>query len=299
MSAVLEKPTTPAAAQSPRRRNRRSGAGDVQRASWPTYVVLTVVSLVSVYPLYWALVGGSRTSADISSDPPPFVPGGNLWTNLKTAWDDGHMGKALLNSLVVSGSIALGTVLFCTMAGFAFAKLRFKGNNALFGFTVATMMVPPQLGIIPLYLLMSKLHFNNHIISVILPTLVTAFGVFFMRQYVTQAVPTELLEAGWIDGASTSRIFFSIVIPIVRPAMTVLGMITFLAAWNDFFWPVVTLSSDNPTVQVALNNIGVGYFTDYSIVFAGVVAGTIPVIVVFALLGRQIVGGIMQGSLKG
>ncbi|RKS71436.1 cellobiose transport system permease protein [Motilibacter peucedani] len=300
MSAVLDTVREAPGAPAPRRRTKgRSGAGDVQRAGWPTCVVLTVVALVSVYPLYWALVGASRSSDQIAQSPPPMTPGGHLWDNLKTAWDQGNLGKALTNSLVVSSCIAIGTVLFCTMAGFAFAKLRFRGNSALFAFTIGTMMVPPQLGIIPLYLLMSKLGFTNHIISVILPTLVTAFGVFFMRQYVLQAVPTELLEAGWVDGASTARIFFSIVLPILRPAMTVLGMLTFLAAWNDFFWPVVTLGSDNPTVQVALANIGVSYFTDYSLVFAGVVAGTLPVIVVFAVLGRQIVGGIMQGSLKG
>jgi cellobiose transport system permease protein len=139
----------------------------------------------------------------------------------------------------------------------------------------------------------------NHLQAVILPTLVSAFGVFFMRQFLVQALPTELIEAAAIDGASTFRVFRSVVLPIARPAMAVLGMLTFLQAWNDFFWPILALTSGNPTVQVALNNLGNGYVPDQSIIMAGTLVGTAPVLIVFAVLGKQIVGGIMQGAVKG
>jgi cellobiose transport system permease protein len=148
-------------------------------------------------------------------------------------------------------------------------------------------------------MLVAKLHWVNHLQAVILPTVVSAFGVFFMRQFLSQAVPTELLEAGWVDGASTFRIFRSIVLPIARPAMAVLGMLTFLMAWNDFFWPIVALTTQNPTVQVALAGLGTGYIPQQSVIMAGTLIGTVPVLIVFAILGRQIVGGIMQGAIKG
>lgn len=275
------------------------GAGRQLAAGPWTYAVLSVVALLSVVPLYWTLVAASRNNAEIASTPPPFVPGNSLFDNIGHAMETVDMVKALRNSLIVSSSIALGTVFMCTMAGFAFAKLRFRGNRVLLGITIGTMMIPSQLGVIPLFMLIAKLHWVNHLQAVILPTLVSAFGVFFMRQFLSEAMPDELLEAAWVDGAGTWRIFTAIVLPIARPAMAVLGMLTFLTAWNDFFWPIIALTSDNPTVQVALNNLGGGYVPDQSVIMAGTLVGTVPVLVVFAILGKHIVGGIMQGAVKG
>lgn len=273
--------------------------GKVMEAGPLTYVVLGLVTLVSVFPLYWTFIAASRSNAEINQVPPPFLPGASLFSNLGKAMDTVDMVKALTNSLIVSSTIAAGTVFFCTMAGFAFAKLRFRGRGLLLGLTVGTMMIPSQLGIIPLFIVIAKLHWVDHLQSVILPTLVTAFGVFMMRQFLVEALPVDLIEAAWMDGATTWRIFRSIVLPIARPAMAVLAMLSFLTAWNDFFWPIVALTSSNPTVQVALNNLGGGYVPDQSVIMAGTLIGTIPVLIVFALLGRQIVGGMMQGAVKG
>jgi cellobiose transport system permease protein len=244
-------------------------------------------------------VAASRSNAEIAATPPPLTPGGNLVSNIRHALDQVDMVKALLNSVVVSGSIALGTVLFCTLAGFAFAKLRFRGSTALLLIILATMMVPAQLGVVPLFILIAELGWVNQLQAVIFPTLVSAFGVVFMRQYLIRALPTEIIEAAVVDGASTFRIFRSIVLPAAKPAMAVLGMLTFLMAWNDFFWPIIALSSQNPTVQVALNSLGQGYVPDRSVILAGTLVGTVPVLVVFALLGKLIVGGIMEGAVKG
>lgn len=286
--------------------SRRSGKLPVKRrlrahdqAGVVTYVVLILATLVSAFPFYWSIVAATRSNAEINEVPPPFLPGGGLTGNFEKANEQANIGKALVNSTIVSGTVALGTVLACTLAGFAFAKLRFRGRGALLSFTVATMMIPPQLGLIPLYMMMAKLGWGNELQSVILPTLVTAFGVFFMRQYLAEALPDELIEAGRVDGASHFRIFWSIVVPIARPAMAVLGLLTFMTTWNDFFWPIIALSQDNPTVQVAINSLGGGYVPDQSVILAGTVLGTLPVLVVFGLLGRQIVGGIMQGAVKG
>jgi len=264
-----------------------------------TYLILVVVTLISVFPLYYTIVMASHTNAEMAASTPPLLPNGSLFGNISKAFELAPLNKGLVNSLIVAGCVTLGTVAFCTLAGFAFAKLRFRGSNLLLGLCIGTMMVPMQMGIIPLYMLMAKFGFAGHLQSVILPTLVTAFGVFFMRQYLASAVPDELIEAGYVDGAGTFRIFCSIVLPAARPAMSVLAMLTFLTAWNDFFWPLIALSSQNPTVQVSFQSLATGYAPEQSIIMAGTLYGTIPVLIVFALLGRQIVGGIMQGAVKG
>jgi cellobiose transport system permease protein len=290
-------PAPAAAARTSRRRRKRKGS--VSSGGPVAYTLLIVSALVAIFPLYWTLVAGSHTNHEIAETPPPFLPNASLFANFKLALEQAPIGKAIINSIIVSGCITIGTVFCCTLAGFAFAKLSFRGSGLLLSLVVGTMMVPTQLGIIPLFILIAKLHWVNQLQAVVLPTLVSAFGVFFMRQYLTQALPNELLEAGRVDGASTNRIFWSIVVPIARPAMAVLGMLTFLTAWNDFFWPIIALTTDNPTVQVALASLGTGYVPQRSIIMAGTLLGTLPVLVVFVILGKQIVGGIMQGAVKG
>jgi cellobiose transport system permease protein len=274
-------------------------SGTTMKAGWGTYAAVLVVTLVSVFPLYYTIVMASHTNAEMAAKTPPLLPNTSLFGNVKKALELAPLNHGLINSLIVSGLVTLGTVSFCTLAGFAFAKLRFRGATLLLGICIATMMVPLQMGVIPLYMLMARLGMAGHLSSVILPTLCTAFGVFFMRQYVASAVPDELIEAAWIDGATPLRVFWAVVVPAVRPAMAVLGMLTFLMSWNDFFWPIITLSSQNPTVQVSFQSLATGYAPQQSIVMAGTLYGTIPVLIVFVLLGRQIVGGIMQGAVKG
>jgi cellobiose transport system permease protein len=285
----------------PKRHETRKHIGGytVNSAGPWTYVGVALVTIVSVFPLYYTFVMASHTNSEMAQKVPPFLPSHTFFSNVRQALKIAPLNKGLVNSLIVSSSVAIGTVAFCTLAGFAFAKLRFRGNGPLLAFCVATMMVPTQMGIIPLYMLMVRLHLANHLQAVILPSFVTAFGVFFMRQYIASAVPDELVEAGMVDGASTIRIFFSIIVPAARPAMAVLGMLTFLMSWNDFFWPIIALSSQNPTEQVAFQSLATGYAPQQSIIMAGTIYGTIPVLIVFALLGRQIVGGIMQGAVKG
>lgn len=274
-------------------------AGRQMDGTWMTYLLLVIVMIVSIFPLYYTIVMASHTNAQMAASTPPLFPNSSIWGNLKKALELAPLNKGLFNSLIVSSCVTVGTVAFSTLAGFAFAKLSFRGAGILLAFCIATMMVPMQMGVIPLYMLMSKWGMADHISAVILPTLVTAFGVFFMRQYISSAVPDELIDAGYVDGAGPFRVFISIVVPAVRPAMAVLGMLTFLMSWNDFFWPIIVLSSQNPTVQVSFQSLATGYAPQQSIVMAGTLYGTVPVLIVFALLGRQIVGGIMQGAVKG
>ncbi|MFG3529201.1 carbohydrate ABC transporter permease [Streptomyces sp. NPDC047917] len=284
----------------PSRRSRfKQGAGRQHHAGPFAYVALAVVGIGSLFPLYWTLVAASRTQDEILDTTPPFVPGGNLFHNLEAAWEQAHLGKAIWNTLVVSASITAATLFFCTLAGYAFAKMRFRGRGALMTAVVATLTIPPQLSVVPLFMMMSDIGWGGQLESVIFPTLVSAFGVFFMRQYLSEALPYELIEAGKVDGANNLRVVWSIVLPVARPAMMVLGMLTFVQAWNDFFWPYLALNQENPTLQVALGQLSASYVPDQSIVMAGALISTLPLLVVFVVFGKRIVGGIMSGAVKG
>ncbi|MFE4644687.1 carbohydrate ABC transporter permease, partial [Streptomyces sp. NPDC056730] len=220
------------------------GAGRQLHGGRITHAVLILFTAGSLFPLVWTAVAASRNNTRLAQTPPPFWFGGNLFKNLEIAWTDANMGTALINTTVVAGAIAAGTVLFSTLAGFAFAKLRFRFKNLLLLLVIGTMMVPPQLSVVPLYMLIAELSWTDQLQSVILPTLVSAFGVFFMRQYLTGALPTELIEAARVDGASSWRVVWHVVFPAARPAMAVLGMLTFVMAWNDFFWPIIALTQN-------------------------------------------------------
>lgn len=264
------------------------------------YLTLIAVLFFSSFPLYFSLVVASQDNSAMGKVPPPVIPGENLFTNIARVFDTVPFGTALLNSLLASSIITVSVVLFSTLAGFAFAKLKFRARGAFLLLVVATMMVPAQLGIIPLYLMMIELEWTDTLQAIIVPALVQAFGVFFMTQYLAEAVPTELIEAARADGCSTHRIFWHVILPIARPGAAVLGMLTFLGAWNDYLWPLVVLSSpETQTAQVALSTLRAGYVQDYSLALTGTLLATAPLLLVFVVLGKQIIGGIMQGAVKG
>ncbi len=257
--------------------------------------------MLSVFPIYFMLVGASSTNAALNHVPPPLLPSSHFLENLRKVWanDDAHIGKGLVNSIVVAASVTVSSVFFSTLAGFAFAKLRFRGKNMLLLVVLGSSMVPVQLGVIPLYLMMVRFGWQNRLAAVIVPFLITAFGVFMMRQYTAQAVPDELVEAARMDGCSTWRIYWNVVLPALRPAAAVLAIFTFMQYWNDFLWPLVALQDpENPTVQISLRSLGTGYYTDYAQVFAGTAVAVVPLLVVFIIFGRRIIGGIMEGALK-
>ena len=224
-------------------------------ASKLVYLCLAISVLLSAGPLYYMVVMASRPNSDITSIPPPLTPGDQLGPNISRVFanQDVMFGQAMVNSVLVAGVATVSVVVLSALAGFAFAKLRFRGRNALLLIVIGTMMVPVQLGLVPLYMLMGKLGLAGTLPSALLPFLVSGFGVFMMRQYAAQAIPNELIEAARVDGASTFRIFFSVVFPILRPAAAVLGLLTFMERWNDFLWPYLTLDAEHPTVQVALS----------------------------------------------
>lgn len=281
--------------------HRRQPHGALFSAGPLTYLLLAVTVVLSAFPIYWTFVVASSTNAAIGKVPPAVVPGGHLVENVRRVFDNdaANFARALANTAIAASVVTVSVLLLSSLAGFAFAKLRFRGRTALLLVMIATMMIPTQLGVIPLYILMAELGWNGELQAVIVPFLVSAFGVFFMRQYIVEAVPDELLEAARIDGCSTWRTYLTVVVPAVRPAAAVLGLFTFMQTWNDFLWPLVTLNPDNPTVQVSLNTLASGYYQDYPLVLAGTALATLPLLVVFLLAGRQIIDGIMEGVVKG
>ncbi|GAA5034413.1 carbohydrate ABC transporter permease [Microbacterium fluvii] len=287
----------------PRRRWRRTRSHAVKgsRPGWFVYGCLAIVLIASVFPYYWSFLIGSGDAYTLRDPNMSWLPGGNFLDNAAKVVNDPAVNfwLALWNSIWSSAVIAMSVVFFSTLAGWAFAKLRFKGRGWLLVFVIATMAVPTQLGVVPLYLLFADLGWTGQVGAIIVPSLVTAFGVFWMTQYLQQAVPDELIEAARVDGASSFRTFLTVGLPAARPAAAMLALFTFVTAWNNFFWPFIVLDRQNPTLPVALSLLQSNYFVDYSIVLAGVILATIPLLLLFVFAGKQLVSGIMAGAVKG
>lgn len=285
------------------RPTRRDGAGrlDPFRATPLTKVSLAFAIILSIFPIYWMIVIATRTNADAHSMPPPLLPGGNLGENVKAVFaaENAHFMTGIINSVIIASTVTVAVVVISTLAGFAFASLDFRGRSVLLLSIVLTMMVPlQQMGIVPLYQMMVTLGWTNQLQAVVLPFLVNGFGVFLMTQYTRQAVPRELVEAARVDGAGTLRIWWNVAVPAVRPGMAVLAIQTFMLIWNEFLWPLIVLTPDNPTVQVALRALNDRYSTNYVLIFAGTAISIVPLLLVFILFGRQIIGGLMEGAVK-
>jgi cellobiose transport system permease protein len=288
-----------AATRSGRRRRRNYRRGGV----W-TYVFLLLLTAFSLFPLYWSFVVASHDNSALGAYPPVLTPGGNFRDNVDRLFNAGivnvDFAMALVNSAIVASIVTISVVFFSALAGFAFAKLDFRGSKLLLVVVIATMIVPVQLGVIPLYIQMNHFGWINHLQAVIAPFLVSAFGVFLMRQYISAAVPNELIDASRVDGCHTLRVFWHVVLPAVRPIAAVLGLLTFMNTWNDFFWPLIVLTPHNPTVQVAVSTLaGAAYVPDYALILTGTFVSILPLLAVFLILGKQIVGGIMKGAVKG
>ncbi|MGV8967639.1 MAG: carbohydrate ABC transporter permease [Cellulomonas sp.] len=301
--AMIEQTAGAGAARAAARKRRRNagGAGANHRPGWVTYAILAVVLIISAYPLYYSFLLGSSDAQTIAQHPvPSLIPAKHFFDNMgRVLSSDIHFWKALSNSVIVATITSISVVIFSTLAGFAFAKLRFRGRGPLLVFVIATMAVPTQLGIVPLFIVMSKLGWTGHLVAVIVPAMVTAFGVFWMTQYLEEALPYELIEAARIDGCSMIMTFWHVALPAARPAAAMLALFTFVGSWTLFFWPFIVLGSSNPTLPVAIQLLQASYFKDYSLILAGVTLSTIPLVIAFFLAGKHLVSGIMQGAVKG
>ena len=279
--------------------SRRSG-GRLGRMRWWSYLLLVVAAFASLFPLYWMFVVASTDTATAYKMPPVIVPGGNFFDLVEVVLSTVPFLQAILNSLVVATTIGVGQAVLCALAGFAFAKLRFRGSNVLFLIVVLTMTVPTQLAVIPQYMIISWFGWVDTLPALVVPGLASAFGIFWMRQHIVATISDELMQAARIDGASTWQIFWRIAFPIVRPAAFVLGLFGFVTAWNDFLWPFIVLKSpERFTVQIAIKALQSSYTVDIGLAMAGSFLATLPLLVLFVVVGRRMVAGILDGAFKG
>ncbi|MFB4268288.1 carbohydrate ABC transporter permease [Nonomuraea sp. GTA35] len=270
------------------------------RVRWWTYLLLAVATLACVFPLYWMFVVATTDTATATRLPPEVVPGGNFFHLAGLVFSTVPFVRSIVNSLVVAGTIGVGHAVLCSLAGFAFAKLRFPGRNALFLVVVLTMTVPTQLAVIPQYMIISSLGWVDTLQALIVPGLASAFGIFWMRQHLATTISDEILQAARIDGAGTWQIYWRIAFPLVRPAAFVLGLLGFVTAWNDFLWPFIVLKSPEMyTAQIAIKALQNSYTVDLGLAMSGSFLATLPLIVLFVFVGRRMVAGIMDGAFKG
>jgi len=283
------------------RKRRRAEAQITNRPGLLAYGFLTAVLVASVFPFYWSFLIGSGDAGTLNDPHMSWIPGGNFLANASKVMSNESVNfwKAFSNSVIVATVVSASVVFFSTLAGYAFAKLHFRGKGWLLTFVIGTMAIPTQLSVVPLFIAMAKFGWTGSLGAVIIPGLVTAFGVFWMTQYISQSLPDELIEAGRIDGANMFLTFWYIALPAARPAAAMLGLFTFIMTWTNFFWPFIALNQSNPTLPVSLATLQANYFVDYSIVLAGALLATVPLIFLFVFAGRQLVAGIMQGAVKG
>ncbi|MEZ4363149.1 MAG: carbohydrate ABC transporter permease [Kofleriaceae bacterium] len=259
---------------------------------------LAVAAALTLAPLLWMASASLMAPGEASATPPPLVPAAPTLANYRELFTRGAFATHLLNSLLLAcGATALSLALHVS-AGYAFAKLRFRGRDALMKLLVTLMLVPGQVAMIPLFLLLKQLGLVNSYLGVLVPATTSIFGVFLVRQYAL-SIPDELLEAARLDGASELRIFWSVVLPVLRPILVTLAIFAFLGSWNDFLWPLIVLTDDaRQTLPVALAALSREHAPDVELMLAGAVVTIAPVLALFLALQRSYLRGLMAGSVK-
>lgn len=267
---------------------------------WLTLLLLFALSIIMVGPIVWTISTSLRTPAQSFSLPPKWLPTDMALENYTQVFERIPFWTQILNSFLVTASTVLGQLVTASLAGYAFARLEFPGKTVLFWLIMATLMIPLQATIIPVFVLISKLGLSDTLASLVLPALFTAFGTFLLRQYFMQ-IPKEFEEVALIDGASQWYIFSRVFLPLVAPGLAVLAVLAFNGTWNEFYRPLVFLITDtNFTIPLGINLLK-GYMmtSSISVVLAGVVLSMIPVIMVYLFGQRYLIEGIMMGGLKG
>ena len=275
----------------------------IRRSQALPHAVLAVGVLISIFPFYWSLVLATNTSRDMFRYPPRLVPGSHLVDNVRHVLDTIDFFGSMLNTLIVAVCTTVLVLFFDSLAAFTFAKYKFPGRGVLFGLLMVIFMLPAQLAIIPQYLIMVKIGWVGTLPALIVPAAVNAFGIFWMRQYITRALPDELIDAARIDGAGFFRIYRTVCLPLIRPGLAFLGIYTFIGSWNDYIWPLVVLTDpDKLTLQVALAQLNLGSggnLTDYAMLMAGTLMAITPLLLAFTLFARNFVADLAKGGVQG
>jgi len=271
--------------------NQRSG----RPSAW--HLVLIPLALVMATPLIWMVLTSLSSVADTQRFPQG-VPAALHWDNFSAAWDQGPFARWLTNSAIVSVVCVLSNLVLCSLAGYAFARIRFAGRRIVFGLVLATLMVPFQVVMIPSLLIVKHLGLVDTLPALIVPNLVTPFGIYLLRQFFL-GLPVELEEAAVLDGAGRLRILRSVLLPLMAPPLATLAILTFLTSWNDFLWPLlVNTSPDVMTVQIGLASFQGAHFTNWPVLMAGTLISQLPVIAIFLFGQRYFVTSLATTGIK-
>ena len=263
------------------------------------YVAVTIGAVVMIMPFAWMLLASVKDLGQIYQVPPNWIPDPFVFQNYVNAWTAVPFATGYINSAIVTVTVVVANLLTCSMAAYAFARIEFPFRHTLFILFLATLMVPEQVTIIPLYIIIESLGLADTLLSLIIPyALFNAFGVFLLRQFI-KSLPVDLEEAAIVDGANRWTIYWRIILPLIRPALAAFGIFTFLFQWNNFFRPLIFLNSiDNYTVPLAINFFRGQYATDFALLMAGSAISIVPVLVVYVIGQRQIIEGIATTGLK-
>ena len=282
-------------------RPQRRAAGSRRLAStigW--YVVLTAIAVITVFPFFWMLMTSLKGPLDpISSVPPQFIPSSPTLANYERVLGALPIPRFFLNSVIVSVAVGVLNVVVAALAAYPLAKMRFPGRNAIFYLLLATLVVPAQLTYIPSFILaVNVFHYYDTLPALIFPNLVSAFNIFLLRQ-AYRGVPNDLLDAARVDGASEFRVWWQIVLPVVRPSLAAVAIFTFVTTWNDFLWPSLMLHTrDGMTLPVGLATLQGAFSADFRSIAAGVTMTVIPILLFFIIVQRYFVRG-LTGAVKG
>ncbi len=259
---------------------------------------LLLAALLAVFPLFWMVSVSFMPTGAASTYPPPLLPGAPTLQHYTQLLVQGGIGRAFVNSLLLAVAATAISTLLNALAGYAFAKLKFAGRDKVFALLIAALVIPGQVAMLPLFLMLKGMGLVNTYAGVLVPGLASIFGIFLVRQY-ARSIPDELIEAARIDGAGEFRIFFSIVLPVLKPVLVTLAVFAFLGSWNDFMWPLIVLTDgDLHTLPVALASLAREHVQDSELMMAGAVITVLPVLLLFLALQRYYIQGLLMGSVK-
>lgn len=270
-----------------------------QLAPWAAYGVVGIGALIMLAPFYFMFVFATHSRTEIFSLPPPMFFGDSFFDNLKILTDRMPFWRNLGWSLYVAMASTLLTLLFCSMGGYAFALFEFKYKKALFGLVMGTMLLPSFMNMIPTFMIMDVLGWIDQPRALYIPGAASAFGIFLMRQFVISSIPKDLIEAARMDGCSELGIFWRIVLPLLKPALGTLGLITFIASWNNFIGPLIVMRSpDMYTLPLALRSLQSPVDTEWGALMTGSAIATLPLVVLFVISSKQLISGLTTGAVK-
>jgi multiple sugar transport system permease protein len=262
------------------------------------HALMILIAGVTLAPLLWMVSASFMPTGQASTFPPPFFPKTFTFEHYLSLFTRQNLARYLFNSAFLAISITVLSLLINSMAGYAFAKYRFRGRDSLFKFLVASMVIPAQVTMLPLFLMLNKMGFINTYMGVIIPGLASVFGIFLIRQF-AMSVPDSLIEAARIDGASDLRIYWSLILPLCKPVLMTLAIFTFMGTWNDFLWPLIVMTDDSMyTLPVALASLSLEHVQDTELMMAGSVLTVAPVLLLFAAVQKYYISGIMAGAVK-